>query len=601
MSFDSMQSKPIHFFDVPEVKSFAADYRYNFFMSDESIDESGNEALNGNLGTRFLRKGTADQTSNLNARIPRYVSFSFFLGDSKKPMMNSASAKTALKMTKDEILNALNKGLVVTEDDASESMYHSLTIGNAGLSSELENFMRLTLNRYVVNEASIMDAVNEFAQKTSVNSNKISLMTPASLNDKPQTSAFKSKKAFSEMEKVKSQVQLNRTYAPMMLRRPIENGLSLLDKELTSNYYTAISRTGPDKNFEVTEEENIFDIPPMSQQKTNSPLFVPLATTVGVLIEKSRIFKGKRYPMPSIVIAGDKPTEGYDSQVAYGQTYEYVCRTLAKFVLPATTDDGRTFIQSFLVASKPTNPVSITLTESRPPDHPQDVNYYYEYDTDSLYITWSPPANSQRDIKYYQVFRRSTTSEPFELIANLDFDNSVVRSDPVERIDPTLTKSFKDMPTFYIDHEFDKTKTYIYALVSVDARQISSTYSPQLKISFDTSKNKIKKESVCYGGAPKQYPNWTLKENFFVDSMKDSSHQRVNIYFNPEAYTLIRGNGDVIPAFYSTTIDPLSKYVFQFINTDRLLEQKFEVVIDDSNFKKDSDTNNGILGKDDDE
>ena len=68
------------------------------------------------------------------------------------------------------------------------------------------------------------------------------------------------------------------------------------------------------------------------------------------------------------------------------------------------------------------------------------------------------------------------------------------------------------MPTYYIDSEFDKTKTYIYALVAVDARQISSKYSTQIRISFDKSKNKIKKEFISYAGAPKQYPNWFLKQ-----------------------------------------------------------------------------------------
>ena len=72
MSSQSMPSKPIHFFDVPEIKSFSTKYSYNFFVSDESINETGNDALNGNLSSRFLRKGTADN-SNMNSRIPRYV------------------------------------------------------------------------------------------------------------------------------------------------------------------------------------------------------------------------------------------------------------------------------------------------------------------------------------------------------------------------------------------------------------------------------------------------------------------------------------------------------------------------------------------------
>ena len=138
------------------------------------------------------------------------------------------------------------------------------------------------------------------------------------------------------------------------------------------------------------------------------------------------------------------------------------------------------------------------------------------------------------------------------------------------------------MPTYYIDTEFDKTKKYIYAVVAVDARQLTSPYSVQIQVSFDKTKNKIKKEFISFAGAPKQYPNWHLKQNFFVDSMKDSAHRSLQIYFNPEAYTLLKNGREVIPAFCTTTQDPDSKYVFQFINTDRLLDQKLEVTINDS-------------------
>jgi hypothetical protein len=598
MNSISMPSKPIHFFDVPEVKTFTTEFKYNFFVSDESIDESGNEAINGNLSTRFLRKGTAD-TSNLNARTPRYVKLSFGFQDSKKAMFSSRDAKQ-LSMRSEEILEALNTGKIITEDSAAEERYTSMCLGNDSVDVDLENLMRLTLNRYVAGEASIQDAITEFSKSTNVNSNFISTsMVPPSMNERPQGTNFLP--FTSNEKKVRNQVQLNSSYAPMMLRKSVERGLSLFDRSLISNYLISLDEITEEKDLDVTVDENIFDIPMLDQQRLKSPRFVSQAAVVGVIVEKNRIFGNKKYPMPAIVITGHRPNEGYDSQVAYGQTYEYVCRTIAKFRIPATLEDGRTFIQTFLVASKPSQKAVVTLTEDRAPDPPQDVNYYYEFDSKSLYITWSPPVNPQRDVKYYQVFRRQSTEEPFELIANLDFDDSLIRSTPVERIDASITTSFSLMPTFYIDSEFTKSKPYIYALVAVDARQISSPYSTQIMVSFDNQKNKIQKSFVCYAGSPKQYPNWTLKNNFFIDSMKDSNHDKVNIYFNPEAYTLIRGNGEAIPAFYSTTIDPLSKYVFQFMNTDRLLEQKFEVRIDDSNFKEDTANETQVLKEDDDE
>ncbi len=596
---ESIPSKPIHFFDVPEVKEFDAEFRYNFFMPDETIDESGNEAVSGNLSRRFTRKGTAD-TSNLNSRVPRYVELSFSFSDTKKPILGARRRRSrGFAMSRKQIRRALNDQQIVTEDAASEGRYTSFCISNSSYDVDLENFMRMTLNKYVAEESSIQDAVIALSQDTSVNSNTISSrMVPPSLNEKPVT---KSRRRFdNKVRKVKNLVQLNSAYAPMVLRKSAERGTSLNDSNLLSQYLLSVNEKPSPTDFEVTQEENIFDIPVVDQQRISSTRFKSEAGIVGLIVEKFRIYKGKKYRLPPVIIAGSRPEKGFDSNVAYGQTYEYRVRTLAKFRVPATMEDGRTYIQTFLVSSKPSQAVQITLQEDRPPTPPQDVNYYYEYDSQSLYITWAPPVNPQRDVKYYQVFRRKSLKEPFELIAQLDFDDSVIRTDVVESIDPNLIKSYPSMPTYYIDSEFDRASSYIYSLVAVDARQLSSPYSSQTKVSFDFSKNKIRKEFVCYSGAPKQYPNWTLKENFFVDSMKDSSHSKVNIYFNPEAYTLNRSNEETIPVFYPMSADPLAKYVFQFINTDRLLEQKFEVTIDDSIFQQDAGSEQA-LEEDDDE
>jgi len=597
MSFETIPSKPLHFFDVPEVKSLNAEFIYNFFVADESIDESGNESLRGNLSPRFLRKGTID-TSNMNARIPRYVELKFGLGDTKKKMGGSRSRSRKLRFTKEKILEAINSGKVVIEDDASSNRYMSSCFGNSNLSSELENFMRVSLNKYTLEESSIQEAIVKFSTTTNVNSSYLSsVLTPPSLNGRPDNKVFK--RHLRRLSNTKNQVQLNSTFAPYVLRKSVERGTSLNNSDISSRYIDSVNNMKANTEFFVTEDESVFDIPSTDLQKQEG-VFVPEAYVVGVFFEKNRIYKGKKYPMPAVLVTGESPSSAFDSEVAYGQTYEYVARTIAVFRIPATSEDGRTFVQTMMVASKPSPSVQLTLTEDRAPEPPQDVNYYYEYDSESLYITWAPPVNPQRDVKYYQVFRRKTIEEPFELIAHLDFDDSVIRSESVEAIDPTSTLSFSSMPTFYVDPEFGRDTSYIYSLVAVDARKISSAYSTQVRVSFDQHKNKIKKDFVCYSGAPKQYPNWTIKENFFVDSMKDSTHTKVNIYFNPEAYTVIKGDGEAIPAFYPTTVDPLAKYVFQFINTDRLLEEKFEAIIDDSSFKKDAVEGQDIE-KDDDE
>jgi len=597
---ESLPSKPIHILELPKIENLSIRYVYNFFVSDESIDESGNEALNGVLSERFLRKGTVDKT-NLNSRIPRYIEFDFKVQDVNKNFLNIRKQQNSeLKSSRGEILEAIRDKKIITSGILDLERFSALTVSNRDIDLELEDLFRDVLNQYVTNEQSIQGAANRFSQKTKINSNFLSsYMISPGLNEKP----IKNKASnFLENEKSSSSAaRLNSAFLAQMLKKSYQRGTSLYSKKIASDYLDSSEQKKEDKEFEVTSSENILDVPFISRKSIGYDVFSSSGQIVGVIIEKTRIYNGKRYLMEPIVIASDNPQKAYDSKVAHGQTYEYVARTIAKLRVPVTTIEGRVYSQVILAASEPGQTIQVTLTEDRAPGPPQDVNYYFEYGTESLHITWAPPVNPQRDVKYYQVFRRRTIDEPFELIAHLDFDDSAIRNPPNEDIDPALMIAYPSMPTYFIDSEFNKESSYIYALMSIDARQISSAYSTQIRVSFDKSKNKIKKEFVCYAGSPKQYPNWNLKENFFVDSMKDSGHKSVNIYFNPETYTLIRKSGEKIPAFFSSTDDPHAKYVFQFINADRLLEQKFEAKIDTSRLKADRPNNQQTFEKDDDE
>jgi|TARA_R110002060_G_scaffold19332_2_gene26322 hypothetical protein len=580
MSVESIPSQPLPIFDVPEMQDVEAKFTYNFFVADETINETGNDAINGNLSSRFLRKGTVD-TTNLNARQPRYAMLTFGLKDTKKSML--ATKNSSIKSSIDEIKYALSAGKIFTEDDAAGLNFSALCAGNQQLPSNIENMIRMRLNSIGTDEATPLELLTTVAETSDVDSNLLESLLPPSLNEDSESSSSYSN-FFNQESKTSTLMQLNTAYAPFMRRTSAQRGTSLGMSQIVEDYLSSLkkSKAVSDNAALLSNDEYLFDIPYVDLEQVETEDFIAEADVVGFVIQKKRVYKGVRYPMPPIIAMGQKIRTVYDSQIAYGQSYEYTGHTIAKFRVPATNTEGDTFIKTFLVSSKPAPLVSITVKETRRPDPPSDVNFHFEYDKENLIITWAPPVNPQRDVKYIQVFRRKSIHDAFTLIKHFDFDDSVVRSNPKEHVDPGLDKSIITMPTYYIDSEFDKTQTYIYALVAIDARQISSNYSTQIKISFDKSKNKIKKEFVSYLGAPKQYPNWFLKQSFFVDTMKDSSHRAVQIYFNPEAYTLLKNGREVIPAFCTTSLDPLSKYVFQFINTDRLLDQKLEVTIDDS-------------------
>ncbi|MAG26769.1 hypothetical protein CMI47_14605 [Candidatus Pacearchaeota archaeon] len=586
MGSESIVSRPLHFFDVPEVTSLSAGFSYNFFVSDEKINESGAEAVNGNLSSRFLRKGTVD-TTNLNARIPRYVQLDFGVQDTPKSILSTRNS--AIKSTRNEIKKALDEGKIYTETQAAGMDFDSYIFSNEQLQTNLENFFRRRLASFGEEEASPLELLTMLSEESEVDSDLLESLLPPSLkydgeSASPAATSNPVEAAFFEKEKRQYTVGvLNTSYSPSLLRKAAEAGNSLRLDDTTHKFCSAVNTLQPDLNEYVSNAEYLFDVPFIDMELTEDATFVAQADVVGFVFEKTRIYNGKRYPMSPVIAVGTSLRTAYDSEVAYGMTYEYSARTIAKFRIPLTDyDTGEVFIGTFLLSSRPAAVAKTTITEDRRPEPPNDINFYYNYDDDNLSVTWAPPVNPQRDVKYLQVFRRETTADPFQLLVHYDWDDSVIRAISKEAIDPSLMQVTTCMPTYYIDPKFDKTKTYIYSLAVIDARQLTSKYSTQIKVSFNESKNRIEKEFISYGGAPKQYPNWFLKENFFVDSMKDSAHSNLSIYFDPEVYTLTRGAGNDIPAFCTTSMDPLSKYVFQLINVDRLDEAQINITIDES-------------------
>ncbi len=579
MSSESIVSRPLHYFDVPEVNSLSADFSYNFFVSDEKVNESGNEAVNGNLSSRLLRKGTADIT-NLNARIPRYVSLTFTVQDTPKKIL--ATKNSAIRTTRREIQDALDAGNIYTETQAAGLDFDAYVFANDQVPTNLDNFFRRRLTSFGGEESSPLDLLRQLADISKVNSNLLEDMLSPQLKGMDTHGQWLSKE-----RKNYGVAVLNTSYAPAFLRKSCENGSSLRIDDTNYKFCTAVDNLQPDLNKYVSNSEYLFDVPFTDIELTQDSTFVAEADVIGYIFEKVRIYKGKRYPMPSVIVAGASVRTGYDSEIAYGQTYEYSARTIAKFRVPMTDyETGEVFIGTFLLASRPSAVSKTTITENRRPDPPSDINFYFDYDDENVKITWAPPVNPQRDVKYLQIFRRKSVEEPFELLVHYDWDDSIIRTTTEESIDPDLIKTVLSCPTYYIDTEFDKEKTFIYALVTIDARQLSSTYSTQYEVSFDEAKNRIHKGFLSYAGAPKQYPNWFLKENFFVDSIKDSTHKQLTIYFNPETYGLITDGGNEISAFCTTSMDPYSKYVFQLINTDRLDEAQVEVVINDEIYRR---------------
>ena len=342
---------------------------------------------------------------------------------------------------------------------------------------------------------------------------------------------------------------------------------------------------------------------------------------LGYVLEKYESFgDGTRFQHKPIIIGNSKFKTGVDTSVRVGASYFYQVRAAYLVRLTVMSEqpaEGGPWAITSLFLSKPSvfsqvvcNPPPI------PPDPPGDIKFTYNYDDGNLAIHWAFPVTPQRDIKYFQIYRRSSFLEPFQLLKEYDFNDRVQRNLRDELRRPDLIEiqggvGLKPRPkTYYIDDEFDKNSKFIYALVSVDAQELRSNYSTQFQVYFDRFTNNIVVEDVSPAGAHRDYPNYFLnplvdgvrQETVITeDAIKVSKHEEVEIYLNPTAIRIIKPGEamagkesitDVNAAhlvFASTTGgppgDPLPQYKgiykMQIINVDNGKAKNIDIGIAD--------------------
>ena len=294
-----------------------------------------------------------------------------------------------------------------------------------------------------------------------------------------------------------------------------------------------------------------------------------------------------------------------DRNVKYGSSYVYTVKTVVLTRFEALMKDGYGDIEDQMViavimAASEGLTVQVDCTENIPPEPPGNIFFKYDYNSDNLLIFWEEPRNPQRDVLRYQIFRRRNINVPFTLIREYDFDHSTSKVEPVENTPEHLITKMAAARSVFRDLDFSKESEYIYAVACIDARGFTSNYSSQFAVSFDRTRNKIKTKLISKRGAPKPYPNLYLNEDLFVDTMTDSGHTRLRVFFDPEYYdvfeviTLGSGGGGSTQQTQSANYSNKkikriksslgligSNYKIQIINVDRQLSKLINININD--------------------
>ena len=309
----------------------------------------------------------------------------------------------------------------------------------------------------------------------------------------------------------------------------------------------------------------------LDKQYVDKEIIVP----IGLIFYKTRIEGDERITEDPIVLINREKKTIEDTSVIYGATYEYSVHTLA--LCSSKDSTRRNKYHNFLLLSKDSKKIVIECEERKPPPPPDDLNF--KFLDSSVLVNWSLPVEVNEklipvnDIKYVQVFKRTSLNEPFSLVRMYDFNDSLQVVPLEEYIPPERIKITNQADTSLEVDLPDKGEYHIYGVACVDAHGNSSFLGPQFAIFLD-SLNQPKIEHIAYPGSPKQYPNMTVLNDAFQDSIRVSGYNKLTFYHNPNFTVLLNGKNrqNLVSAQQS-----VASYVLQLIDVETQTDEVVEI------------------------
>ena len=358
---------------------------------------------------------------------------------------------------------------------------------------------------------------------------------------------------------------------------------------------------------ETWQPYQLFDMDNFPRDGTNP---YDRAVPVGYVIDKFReSSSGEIVTFDRIYIEGAEANTYIDPLVAYGARYYYTVRTVFLTEFNAVniaadetgTDEGQSLIARVLVASRGSALEVIDTIDEEAPQPPDTIKFSYDPEQDGLLIYWEYPPTPGTDIESWQVFKRKTLYEPYQLIKQIKWSSFTNR---YERVPNELIETTQVPKNFYTDKSFSTFSTGYYAVCAVDKHGYSSGYSTQYYVTYNYQSQRTNARKVSRKDAPKPYPNFYIEEEpivyregismldttkfeLFVDTMKSSGHNKLKVYFDPEYYTVEDDrdpsdpSGDpladpiIIPVFESGFDFGVPRYKLTILNVDL---QKSEIV-----------------------
>jgi hypothetical protein len=602
----SLPSKEAYLLDIPEIKKFQVGFQYNYFVPDEQTSESS--GIPESILFKSTEHGTAENAQYLKTRFPRFIKFDWekpTIPSSGNEVLGSDLRKNSLKASTKKSLIKENYRKIISEDYFSFQNFINVTFHDGEIDNKIFNLISGTYEQLQLTNPIPLSSNHKqasfFANNLLPDVDPHFIFRGLSQPNISQGTFFFGKDSINKsvnekkvignsflerLKKVYINTQINSKLFSDITNRVIQDPQASHDVDIHSLQNNSKNLKSI-KNFNISLSESDFKtfVPYIDFKiiKTSFQNQRSSAEIVGYVIDKYEVLDdGSLKTLAPIIIESANVNNAFDPLVKYNQNYCYSIRTIALYTLPAIDDDtNQIALVQMLVSSKPTNKFYAKIHDDTAPPPPADINFVWNYEKERLMVHWSFPVNPQRDIKKFQVFRRKSTNEPFELLKQYDFDDSYVKSKIEEKPFNKVVEYLDNPVTFYIDDDFKKDSSYIYTLCSIDAHGLTSCYAPQYQLGFDIFKNQLTKKLVSHSGAPKQYPNLYLEGSGFVDSanVKGSFTKRMFLYFTPQFYQ-IEDEHQRAHRIISTNQNNGS-YKFQFINVDNQKSETLTVKIDD--------------------
>lgn len=585
-------SSPVLFTTIPNVKDLTARFTYNYFVQDESLNDSGTTILDGSKTS--LRSS------------PRYVEISFtpvtLRDQSSRRSKDTTQLRSNMLSAHEgrDLTNVAYTSMTFRDDDidgklyllVSSSLARKIGEHNRGIKNMFDAELEKIEDILGKDTLSLIDAAKLMSigqgtddAKAIVESlNNLHQLNTMYIDDTNIDDSIRSR-----LERVKDvgvDCQFNRRFMATMLDTVLADPIGLYTDEVRSLFSDAISKQ--DSSLIRFESDTIdidsyeLTVDPISVSTVNITSFDAKHSVVGYIIEKfEHRSNGSIVEHSPIVVTRHDVRRVFDTAVAYDRRYSYTIRTIVETTIIASSDDGDDIIAATVMLSSDRSiPQFVDCVEDVPPPPPADFQITWDRRLKAPRLTWSLPVNPQRDVKKFQVFKRSSLDDPFMLVREYDFDDNMVKHQSGELVDEMLSVKLKTPMTMYIDDEFDKTRGYIYAVSSVDAHGLISPLSVQLHVTYDRLRDDIRRRYISRSGAPKAYPNIYVKsDDIIVDVMKVSGVDRIRVYFDPEYLDVESRDGESLNLLSTSKTD--GAYKLKLVNTDLQVLTNVDILLRD--------------------